>query len=80
MPTNTPYSTSSTQTDPRQILFLDLEQLLLNLNEIHDAEQFKETLKTQIYTIITASKESGLTNVEVMETVKTFCRANQSEP
>ena len=41
---------------------------------------FKETLKKQIYTIITASKESGLTNVEVMETVKAFCRANQSEP
>ena len=72
-------STSSTQTDPRQILILDLEQLLLDLNEIHNTEQFKETLNVRISKIVTDSQKFGLTNVQVMEAVRKFC-ANRSEP
>ena len=77
--TNALRSTSSTQTDPRQILVLDLEQLLLDLNEIHNIEQFKETLNVRTFKIVTDSKKFGLTNVQVMEAVRKFC-TNRSEP
>ena len=77
--TNALRSTSRTQTDPRQILVLDLEQLLLDLNEIHNIEQFKETLNVRTFKIVTDSKKFGLTNVQVMEAVRKFC-ANRSEP
>ena len=74
-----PVVNQQTQTDPKQIILLDLEQMCLELNEIYCQPRHKAVMYDHLIKLISYAQSSNLPDAEIVDTIQGFC-TNRNEP